>query len=426
MWELKSVWEKLSAKVGAQDEAGQETLEVFYHSELIRHGESSSIATLVALSNSRPYWRRPAVKLSEHFSKIGEYAEAERWAGVAIERASAKGEHTNGYSLLIMARNEYRGLAASEVCALTLLEKCLVPESRASISETVAKLFAKEGDADDAAYWYERAVAEKPEDADVRFNAAYEMSRFEGYHHLSYFHYRALEKTSPSRGYVLNNLAYTAASLGEDVLLGDYVERAISIDKEWATANKAIKFAEVGFLSDASRLLDDLGAESAKNERVIEVRKFIESTKASQELAREKLDAAALPVSRFSREAVAADAARTPNTVEAGYVSGTQKIKLSDLGDGRIGVDAFLDGVTYSGKISRNRFGFKGIIEEKERSNRAGLLGAFGLTKKEVSIRRTSLQTAVALTASFDSYNDKRSNFQILDLSAEPTTRLLE
>lgn len=254
---LNKAWREGSAHLSSLTDKDRELIEAQFHVFKIELGDEQAVPALISLSASNPRWRAPAVRLAEHYRSLGQLDDALHWCNVAIARAKEQNEHSIAYSLLLDIKEATHGTDTMLDIAHSMLREVSRSDTKGAILKTIAEAHARVERYDASAAYFQLALRQTPSDLDLRFAAAFSISSGDINEILAFAHYRALQRVSPSKDYVLNNLANSCGTIGSRTLYGHFVEAAKTVNRDLAAANIAMKLAETGLIDLARAALDE-------------------------------------------------------------------------------------------------------------------------------------------------------------------------
>jgi Tfp pilus assembly protein PilF len=141
-------------------------------------------------------------------------------------------------------------------------------EDLAEIWKCLAELYKKNQDFELSALAFDKAIENRPNDADLRFSSAYAYSHNKA-NVLSLFHYKILLKIDSNSRMALNNLGVVFSELNLPSKSVESYEKAVVKGETLSAANLAFKYMDSGFLSKASEMLDQAKNQEESHPNVI-------------------------------------------------------------------------------------------------------------------------------------------------------------
>lgn len=303
---IRSEWSSMAADVARLPDDERQFLTVVQATYRVQLGDDTAISDMATIASQNPSWRRPVLFLANHYVAVGSLAEAERWATEGMRRAQLAKEHSDTFVVRLDIELRRSSFHEALTLARQLLTNAPTAETRARILIALAENRVTAKEYEQAAIFFQAAMEETPDNSSDRFSFAYKMNDNQEHNLLTYAQYRRLERASPDKSFVLNNMAVVCSNLGESGLYGHYLERAVGVDKAWATANLAIKLAEIGFLGEAQKRIGELTPEEKDNERVSAALDYFSRTRTKRDEAQQSLDKRSENFSTFFSESAKA------------------------------------------------------------------------------------------------------------------------
>lgn len=242
------------------DEHSRATNKLVYEYYRFKNGDRNALKRLEDLAQnaqSAPDWAwEPHTYLGLAYQLAGSHAKAESSFRSALVASKTEVQRANAVTHL--ATSQFRQEQTDS--ALATFEEAIRSTSDSAalavLYEALASHYEETKEHESRAFALEKALENRPDDTDLRFEAALAYGEA-GFPALSLSHYQILLQTSPNNEGALNNAGVSFASLNMPIKAVDSYQAAYALGNTLSAANLAHLYLRAGFVEDASELLDE-------------------------------------------------------------------------------------------------------------------------------------------------------------------------
>lgn len=219
--------------------------------------DPSAIPELDRLAEEKPEARASVLSsLARCYRYADDYPKAEEKYQAAINARSSADEQVHDAVELAKCKQKHGAIGEGiELLAQMLLEVC-TDEARVALYQGIASLERDRGANDLNALALEKVVEYRPDDADIRFSAAYALSRV-NLAPAAILNYRMALKFKPEHGMALNNLGVLYGRSDLPIKAISAYRRGVEAGQTLAMSNLGFHFLKGGFLDEAESLVND-------------------------------------------------------------------------------------------------------------------------------------------------------------------------